>query len=66
MAGSVIGARGAQHVDSARYAGDEMALPRIQGVADEAAPLRPPDIAEHRAEFLCDEAGNFILDAERC
>src|SRR3954447_27055077 len=60
---AIIGLGGAQPLQPGRNAGDEIAAPGIERVANEAAPLGPPSVFEVSMEGLGDDSGDRVLEA---
>ena len=63
IAGSVVGFGRRQHRRPDCRAGDQIAVISLQGVADEAAPLRPPYVGDVRVKLLGNQRGDLVLKA---
>src|SRR5207302_10110083 len=58
--------RGANQIVALRRADHDLATSRLQRgvhrVSDETTALPPPDVAHRRAEVLCDDLGDLVLE----
>src|SRR5581483_1140357 len=50
-----------RHLESARHAHHDITRARLERVANEAAPLRPPRIFHFRFQVASEQAGDFVL-----
>src|SRR3984885_3697295 len=57
-----VGPGAGHHFDTARDAGPDVADVRLQRVPHIAAPLRPPRIVDGRAEILCNQPHDLVLE----
>ena len=63
IAGVVVGVRRLHDRVAGHGPHDEIALPRPQGIADEANHLGEPDIADRQLQVGADEVGDLVLEA---